>query len=712
MANRDKYGQTVTNRTAMAVGSEPAFQAPGMGNQIMGTDLHSVFKPRSVAVIGASTERGSVGWYVVHNIVTSDFHGKCFPVNLKADTIHSIKCYGRVIDIPDPVDMAVICVPKRFVRDVADECGRKGVKALVVISAGFKEIHGEGVRLEEELLQVVRRHGMTMVGPNCMGVINMDPEVQLNATFAPEKPAPGSLGFLSQSGALGVAIINISRQLGLGLSTFISLGNKADVNANDVLRYLEKDERTKTIAMYLESVGDPREFKELARRITRTKPMVLVKAGSTQAGALAASSHTGALAGSDQAVTALTMQAGVIRVHSMEDLFDVLQALRACPLPRGPNVAILTNAGGPAIMATDAIINMGLSMAEFTEETRAALAEFLPAEASLRNPVDMISGARAEHYGLALDCLNRDPNVHAIMAIFVPPLIIKPDDVLRTIRDKVQEIDKPVVSVILAPLEWHSTIRDRIENPPAIYLFPEAAATALHALHGYTERRNRPVGKFLPVEADVEAVNALLDPATADPDGYLTPDRVFQAMEHYGIPLARWAYVSNEKEAREAACRMGYPVVAKLAGRGIVHKSEIRGVRVDLADEVDLVEALRAMREGLARLDPDAEFGGFVIQEMVAGEREVFMGMRDDPSYGDLIVFGMGGKYVEVLQDTFMRLTPITDLDATTMIESIRGYPLLQGFRGEAPSRIDILKETLQRLSAFITNHARSWKWT
>jgi len=671
----------------------------------MSVNLDAIFKPRSIAVIGASTQRGSIGWYLVHNIVSGDFNGKLFPVNLKAETIHSIKCYGRVIDIPDPVDLAVICVPKRFILDVVGECGRKGVKALVVITAGFKEIQGDGARLEEQLAAVVREHGMRMVGPNCMGVINMAPEVRLNATFAPELPSPGHIGIISQSGALGVAIINLSKQLGLGLSAFVSLGNKADIHATEIVDYLARDDRTEIIALYLESVGDPRKFKELARKITRKKPIVLVKAGRTEAGAIAASSHTGALAGPDQAVTALTEQAGVLRVASMEDLFDVLQALRGCPLPQGPKVGVVTNAGGPAIMATDAVIGVGLEMATLGQESMDALARFLPPEASLRNPVDMISGARAEHYGLALDVMARDPGVDAIMAIFVPPLMIDPFDVVRIIQERSRTIPKPVVCVILATLDWHSTIRDRVSDLPPIFIFPEAAAKALNALYTYARRRMREEGTILEVEADVPAVEALLDASFADGGGYLPPDRVMQALEHYGIPTATWAFVTTEAEARDAACRIGYPVVAKLAGKGIVHKAEVKGVRVDLKDEVELTEAVREMRSELARLDPEAEFTGFLIQEMVAGEREVFMGMRHDDAYGDLLVFGMGGKYVEVLNDTFMRLAPITDLDAKTMIESIRGYPLLEGVRGEASSRIDRLQESLQRLSALITNH-------
>lgn len=671
----------------------------------MNGTLDAVFKPRSVAVIGASTKPGSIGWYVVHNIVTGDFNGKLFPVNLKAETIHSIKCYGRVGDIPDPVDLAVVCVPKQHVVEIAEECGRKGVKALVVISAGFKEVRGEGARLEEQLLAVVKRHGMMMVGPNCMGVINMAADVRFNATFAPELPNRGSIGFISQSGALGVAIINISRQIGIGLSVFISLGNKADINANEVIEYLEHDDRTEIIALYLESVGDPRYFKELARRVTRKKPIVLVKAGRTEAGAAAASSHTGALAGSDQAVTALMDQAGVLRVGSMEDVFDILQALKGCPLPKGPHVAVLTNAGGPAIMATDAIINMGLKMAELSPATLEALATFLPAEASLVNPIDMISGAGAPHYGKALDALGSDDGVDAIMAIFVPPLMIDPNDIMHIIQEKTREILKPIVSVILAPLEWHSSVRDRIPDLTPVYIFPEAAAKALDALHTYAGRRSRPEGKFLEVEANRAAVDALLDASEADAGGYLPPNRVFEALAHYGIPMAGWAWVQDEDEACAAACRIGYPVVAKLGGSGIVHKSELNAVRVNLEDETELREALGEMRRDLARLDPDAEFEGFLLQEMVAGEREVFMGMRHDDSYGDLMVFGMGGKYVEVLKDTFMRLAPITDLDAKVMIEGIRGIALLEGVRGEPASRIDILRDSLQRLSAFITNH-------
>ena len=671
----------------------------------MSKDLTPIFKPRSIAVIGASTRKGSIGWFIVHNIVTGDFNGKLFPVNLHAETIHSIKCYGRIIDIPDPVDLAVICVPKSGILDVVKQCGHKGVRGLVVITAGFKETRGKGVELEARLLDLVRKFDMSMVGPNCMGVINTAPDVRLNATFAPEPPARGCIGFMSQSGALGVAILNISRQLGLGLSAFISLGNKADIGANEVLEYLEQDDDTRIIAMYLESVGDPRRFKELARRITRTKPIVLVKAGRTEAGARAASSHTGALAGLDQAVTSLTEQAGVVRVTSMENLFDVMQALIRSPLPEGPRVAILTNAGGPAIMATDAIINMGLEMSKFSEKTLAGLEAFLPEEASLHNPVDMIASALPADYGKALDCISADENVDAIMTIFVPPLTVNPYDIVRTIFKHTQDMKKPVVSVVLSTLLEHMDLRSRLPDHPPIYLFPEAAAKALHALYQYASRRHRPVGKILEVKTDREALAALVDPTTADATGYLPTDAAFKVLSHYGIPVARWAYVSTEAEALAAARDIGYPVAAKLGGRGIVHKSEIRGVRLGIQDEASLRPALREMRRNLEEYDPEAEFTGFLVQEMVAGEREVIMGMRHDPTYGDLVLFGMGGKYVEVIKDTFLRLAPITDLDAATMVESLRSYPLLQGVRGEAPSRIDILQMCLRRLSAFVTDH-------
>jgi acetyltransferase len=411
--------------------------------------LDAIFRPRSIAVIGASRRRGSIGHEILHNLVEHDFQGVVFPVHPTATVIHSIKAYPSVLEIPDPVDLAVVVVPYRHVLEVAEECGRKGVRGLVVITAGFREVGGEGVAREEALLAIVHRYGMQLVGPNCMGVINTEPEVSMNATFAPTFPPPGPIGFMSQSGALGVTILDHARELGLGVSMFVSVGNKADVSGNKMIDYWSRDPRTRLIVMYNESFGDPRRFTRLARRVTKEKPILAVKAGRTRTGAKAASSHTGALAGMDVAVDALFEQCGVIRATTLEELFDFAMAFSNQPVPRGDRVAIITNAGGPGILTADACESLGLEIATLTEETRARLRAEVAEEASVQNPVDLIASADAATYRVALDIVLQDPNIDAAIAIFVPPVQVDAGEVAAGIAETVDRHDKTVLGCLM-----------------------------------------------------------------------------------------------------------------------------------------------------------------------------------------------------------------------------------------------------------------------
>jgi acetate---CoA ligase (ADP-forming) len=664
--------------------------------------LTPIFSPRTVAVIGASRRRGSIGFALVHNLVMQEFAGSIYPVNPSAESIHSLKAYPSLSAIPDPVDLAVIAVPRDSVAGVVDECLARGVRGLVVITAGFSETGPEGARLESELSAAVRQRGVRMIGPNCMGVLNTDPEVRLNATFAPTPAQPGSIGFVSQSGALGVAILNAAHDLGVGLTQFASMGNKADVDGNDLLEFWENDERTKVICMYLESFGNPRRFTETAKRVGRKKPILVVKSGRTAEGARAASSHTGAIAGADVTVSAFLEQCGVLRANTISELFDIARALARCPLPAGDRVAILTNAGGPGIMATDSCINLGLALADLSPATHAELASFLPAEASLGNPVDMIASATPDSYGRALDAILRDDGVDAAIVINVTPLLSNPVDVMETVALTARSHAKPVLAVIMATEEFYDHMKTRGEHPP-VYRFPESAARALAQLCRYAAWRRRPTGELhVEFAVDDTAVEAILRNA---PDGYLSDELAFRVLRHYGIPLVAGRRVDTAAKALDAAEEIGYPVVLKAIGAELVHKSDVGGVQLDLRNRDDVERALGEIDSSLAAAG--LKLDGYLVQEMARGGHEVIFGLSIDPRFGPLLMFGLGGKYVEVLRDVRFGVTPLAPSEARDMIRGLRGFKLLEGVRGEPPADLDHLEEILLRLAQLAERHRR-----
>jgi acetyl coenzyme A synthetase (ADP forming)-like protein len=672
--------------------------------------LRPIFSPESVAVIGASRERDSIGFAIVHNLVSAELAGALYPVNPHAGSIHSLKCYPSVLDVPDPVDLAIVSVPKKLVRKVVEECLEKGVQGLVVITAGFSETGEEGAALEREIRDLVREHRVRMIGPNCMGVINTDPEVRLNATFAPVPARPGSIGFVSQSGALGVAILNVAQELGVGLTQFVSMGNKADVSGNDLLEYWEEDERTRVIAMYLESFGNPRHFTEIAKRVGRKKPILVVKSGRTSEGARAASSHTGAIAGADVTVSAFLDQCGVVRANTIEELFDLAVALDRCPLAKGNRVAIVTNAGGPAIMATDACVNMGLRMAELSDATQETLRSFLPPAASVANPVDMIASATPTQYARSLETVLADPGVDLAMVINVTPLMSDPRDVLREVAAVASGGDVPVLAVMMASEDFYEEIKGREDLPP-VYRFPEPAARVLAQLVRYGAWRQRPADEAPPeLPVDDEAVAEIL--AAQDPDeaeGYLPPDKAFRVLELYGIPVVPWKYAEGDsaeaaaERAVELAAELSYPLVVKAHGPAIIHKSDLGAVAVGLEDEAALSRTLEEMAGSLDEAGVAVE--GFLVQEMATEGHEVIFGISTDPRFGPLLMFGLGGRYVEVFRDVRFGVTPLTPHEAEEMVRGIRGVKLLEGVRGDEAADFGVLTDVLQRLAQLATRH-------
>ena len=665
--------------------------------------LKLFFEPRGVAVIGASRQRGTIGGEILHNLLSYGFKGPVYPVNPSATQIEGVTAFASIEDAPGPVDLAVIVVPAAAVVEVASACARKGVKALVVISAGFSETGAEGKARQAELVAVCRGAGMRLIGPNCMGIANTNPDVLLDATFAPGFPPRGRVGFSSQSGALGLAIMEFASSLGLGISTFVSVGNKADISGNDLLRYWESDDDTDVILLYLESFGNPKKFSEIARRVGRSKPIAVVKSGRSAAGARATSSHTGALiAASDVTVDALFRQAGVVRTDTLAELFDVASLLANQPLPRGSRVGIITNAGGPAILCADACEARGLEVPVLSGDSQARLREFLPAGASVGNPVDMIASAPAEHYRRGIEIAGTDENVDSLVVIFTPPLVTRADDVARSIVEAVQQIDnhKPVLSVFLSAHDAPKELREGKTSIPS-YSFPETAAIALARATRYAqwrERRETYPPRFADIRTDEAA--AVIAAALARGDGWLTPDEVVQICSCYGLPLIEQRVVSDAEEAGAAAAEMRGEIALKAIAPGLVHKTEAGAVRLGLPDAEAVRTAAREMSESLGAQGHAPS--GFVVQKMAQRGVEMLVGVVHDPQFGPVVACGAGGVQVELLKDVSVRLSPLSNEDAAEMIRELKTYPLLTGFRGSAATDVRALEEGLLRVSAMV----------
>ncbi len=691
--------------------------------------VRALLHPSAIAVIGASRRRGTTGGELFHNLLSSGFPGPVYPVNPAADVVQSVAAYRSVTDIPGAVDLAVIVVPAAAAVDAARACAAKGVKSVVVVSPGFAEIGPEGLQRQRELVSVCRDAGMRLVGPNCMGIISLDPESRLNATFSPTLPIEGRVGFLSQSGALGLAIIEHANRLGLGLTTFISIGNKADMSGNDFLQYWESDPGCAVIALYLESVGNPRKFSRIARRVGRSKPIIAVKSGRSAAGARATSSHTGALIGaSDVTVDALFRQAGVVRTDTLAEFFDVASLLANQPLPGGRNVAILTNGGGPGILAADACEADGLSVPQLPEEVRLELASFLPAEAALNNPVDTIDAA-PESFRRAISTLAAWDGIDAIIVLFVPPLGARTEDVATAIREAVVGLPRtiPVLAVFMSAEGGPAALRDAAGRVPA-YSYPEEAVRALAHAAAYAAWRSTPPGnlpRFDDLRGDEAAGviaaalahigpedrttagtlagSSLAESQTGEASRWLRPDEVACMLACYGIPTAEWRLVDGPDAAARAAEDIGGPVALKAVAPGVVHKKEARAVVVGLEGGPEVRRVALEMARDLEQAGHPIE--RFFVQKMVPAGVEMLVGVVHDRLFGPVIACGAGGSEVELLKDVAVRITPLTDRDAGEMVRSLAMFPLLEGYRNAPPADIAALEETLLRVSAMVEAH-------
>jgi len=662
--------------------------------------MRAILAPRSIAVIGASRRPHTIGHQLLLNIIQNGFTGAVYPVNPVANSICSVRAYPTVRDIPEPVDLGVIIVPREHVADVVTECGETGVKGLVVISAGFKELGQEGLDREKHVLDIVRRYGMRMVGPNCMGVINTAPDVMMHATFAPQMPPFGHSAFVSQSGALGVSVIDYAREYGIGISQFVSVGNKSDVSGNDLLEAWEHDDAVKVILMYVENFGNPARFLEIASRITQTKPIIVVKGGRTKAGAQAAVSHTGALAASDTAVDALLKQAGVLRAGTIEELFDVAMGFGVRTLPRSRRTAVVTNAGGPGILAADAMEGFGLELVPPSPSSVAAIQPLLPAGVPVRNPLDLIASATPAGYKASMSALLRDPAIDCLVSIFIPPLGVAQSEVARAIVDAAKDHpEKPVLAVLMGRqglAEWRAEMHHA--GIPA-YIFPESAARAIAALNRHRENTQRVRRPSPPLEVDQRAARAILDAAKAEGRARLDEKQALALLASYGIPVVPTQFVTTRAAAVAAAEAVGYPVVMKVVSREIVHKTDVGGVVLDIADAAQAAAAYDGIMQGVSQRAPGALVHGVLVAHQFRGGRETIVGVTRDKSFGALVMFGLGGVFTEVLRDVVFRLAPLTQADARTMVSGIRGAAILSGVRGHAAVNRVALQDVVRRVA-------------
>ena len=666
--------------------------------------VRNVLAPRSVAVIGASRRRGTVGGELLHNVVSAGFTGTAYAVNEHGGRLDSLDAYRSVTELPEPVDLAVVAVPAGRVLDVVRGCAAAGVRAVVVISAGFAELGGEGRHRQAELVAICRDAGMRLVGPNCLGVLNTSRDVQLDATFAPHQAAAGDVAFLSQSGALGVAIIEAAARLGLGLSSFVSVGNKADLSGNDFLQYWEQDRGTDVALLYLESLGNPRKFARVARRFARRKPLVAVKSGRSPAGARATASHTGALlSASDVTVGALFNQAGVIRTDTLAEMFNVAALLAEQPVPAGDRVAIVTNAGGPGIVCADACTAAGVQVPEPSVELAAKLAADLPNTASTANPIDMIATASAEDYRKTLATVVGSGEFDAILVIFVPPLVTDAIDVATAINEVAATTGGCPIAAVFMTAEGppRELAADKTTVPG--YQFPEEAAQAIALSARYGRWRSRPEGVTLSPDLRSVAHGAAIVSRELAGGGWMSQRAVVELLECYGIPQVPARFVADGHGAVDAAGELGMPVALKGVAAGLLHKRDVGAVALALATREDVRRAAEEIRDAVSNVGYELE--GLQVQAMIEGGVELLVGVVQDENFGPVLACGAGGTNVELVKDVAVRITPVTDLDAAEMLRALKLFPLLTGFRGSRPCDVAAVEDVILRVSVMVEAH-------
>ncbi|HEY3287501.1 MAG TPA: acetate--CoA ligase family protein [Gemmatimonadaceae bacterium] len=668
-----------------------------------GTDrLGPIFSPRSVAVVGATRVPGTVPFDIFSNILKDDFQGTIYPVSPSARSIAGVKAYKYVLDIPDPVDLAVIVFPSSVVKLALEQCGQKGVKGLIIISAGFREVGGAGVQREEEIVQIARRYGMPFIGPNCLGVINTDPDVHLNASFARRMPAEGSIGFLSQSGALCTAVLDYAHAKNIGFSKFISFGNKADISDIDLMLALKDDPKTRVILMYLEEMTHGAAFVDAARRIIHEagKPVLVLKSGRTRQGASAAASHTGSLAASDEIVDAALKQAGVIRCQTIEEMFNNAIALTYQPLPRGRRVAIITNAGGPGVLTTDAAVHEGLELATFSDQTRDIFKRSLPVTANIKNPVDVIGDARADRYRVAMGSALEDDNVDGALVILTPQSMTDIDTIAEEVCNVASAHDKPTYTSFMGETDVASGIGILQRRNIPHYILPESMCRAFARAHDFSVEQHRtitPARQFTDIDRD--AAHAVLDAYVTSGRSYLTPADAMRVLEAYRLPVLRSGIATTAEDAARVAAQVGFPVAMKVESADVIHKFDIGAVVLGLDSPGAAASAHDVILAKVRAHQPDARIDGVFIQQMAGPGEEVILGVKRDPAFGAVVMFGLGGIFVEIFRDVAFRIAPIPVEHIRAMMHEVKAFPMLAGARGRPHRDIAALEECLQRLS-------------
>jgi len=662
--------------------------------------LTRFFKPESVAVIGAAREPHKLGYRILKNVIEAGFPGRIYPVNPKAQEVLGLKCYPDVPSLPETPDLSVVVIPSALVVDTVRQLGERGAEAVIVISAGFKEAGEEGRRREQLLIQVCQQYGVRLIGPNCLGL--MDTESKLNASFAFDMPLKGSIAFISQSGALGTAVLDWSLKEGVGFSKFISVGNMADVSECDLLEELADDAETNVILIYLEGLKDGRRFLDVARKVTAKKPVIVVKSGRTSAGLKAVSSHTGSLAGSDAAFEAAFKQAGVLRAGSVQELFDYSLAFAYQPGIQGDKIAIVTNAGGPSVMAVDAVERAGLKLAALTEETRKKLTSFLPPAANTHNPVDALGDVLAQPYGQALEIVAGDPAVNGIIAILTPQVVTQPLESAREVVRVARSSGKPVVACFMGGQRIEESVNFLSSQKLPNYPFPERAVMALRGLHLYQKRLTRKAGQRLKVAADRKKVETIFQNALSEHRLTLGDLEGRQVLSVYGLPVVPSVLTTSASECGQAARKMGFPVVLKLVSPDILHKTEAGGVRLGITTSQQAEKAYQEMVEKAREYRPGAKIVGVQVQKQLEKAAEVIIGVNQDAQFGHLLMFGLGGILVELMKDVTFRVIPVDDTDAEEMLEEVKGAALLRGFRNTPAADTVAVKDVLQRVSCLV----------
>ncbi|MBL7185946.1 MAG: acetate--CoA ligase family protein [Phycisphaerae bacterium] len=665
-------------------------------------NFESFFNPKSVAMVGVSQHKGKVGYEILANMIAAGYEGEIFPVNPQADTIEGLKCYPDLLSIGQVPELVVIVVPARIVPAVMRQCAKIKVKSVIVITAGFKEVGKEGRELEEQVVQIAKRSGIRLIGPNCLGVIA--PANKLNASFGGKLPAEGTVGYLSQSGALLAAVLDMANASGIGFSRLVSVGNKADVDELDVLKAFGEDPHTKVIAGYLESIGDGSAFVSQAEAISHEKPILLMKPGGTQAGAKAAASHTGSLAGDDIAYECLFKRAGIIRCDSLKSQVDYIQAFANQPLPAGTRVAVITNAGGAGIMATDAIERRGLDFARLSNDTIAKLASNLPAAASLQNPVDVLCDALAERYEFALSVALDDPDVDIALVLLTPQAMTDPTAIAEgVVKISQRKPGKLILACFLGASRMEEGTRILREGKVPCYDSPETAVNTIKVVTEYVRWRSRPkriVELFAVSRRKAETtIEKHLRHGTCQ-IGEVASKEILQA---YGFTTPKASVATTPEQAASIAQKLGFPVVLKIWSPQIVHKTDVGGVKLGLESREQVMDAFDLMMYRIPRRMPDVEVLGVLVQEMVTRGKEVILGMKREPQFGPLMMFGMGGTMVEVLKDVSFYLAPLTAEEALQMLVNTKTYQMLMGVRGEEGVDTGTIAEALQRLSQLAT---------